>query len=91
MPKAHTGQNMPGSTVLLLALNSGTSLGRCMSQEKVSLSPLRRDGRACRAVMLENWLLIHQGFLSELKCYFTFPTLHGPAWNSPNLTRFIIC
>lgn len=59
MLRAHAGQNMPGSTVLLLALNSETSHGRCMSQEKVSLTPLRRDGRACRDVILENWLLIH--------------------------------
>lgn len=31
------------------------------------------------------------GSSSELKFYFAFPTLHGPAWNSPSLARFIIC
>lgn len=30
-----------------------------VSQEKVSPTPLRHDGRACRDVILENRLLIH--------------------------------
>lgn len=31
------------------------------------------------------------GFLSGLKFYFTFLTLHNSAWSSPNLAKFIIC
>lgn len=55
----HAGQNTPGSIVLLSALNAETSHERCVSQEKVSPTPLRHDGRACRDVILENRLLIH--------------------------------
>lgn len=66
--RAPAGQNMPGSIVLLLALNSETSHERCVSQERVLPTPLRHDGRACREVLdgracrdviLENRLLIH--------------------------------
>lgn len=59
MLRAPAGRNTPGSIVLLLALNSETSHERCVSQERVSPTPLRHDGRACRDVILENELLIH--------------------------------
>lgn len=51
MLRAPTGQNMPGSIVVLSPLNSEMPRERCVSQEQVSPTPLRHDGRACRDIL----------------------------------------